>query len=91
MKVLGAILMIIGLLLLAVAGLCTLIFGTAFLSEVFSVENPALENVALVLIYGGVPMIVGALIAWGGYALWRSGNAPPPPPPPMAPPDSSKS
>jgi len=68
-RVFGVILMIIGFLLLSIAGLCTIIFGGMILSE-----GPSAEDIGLVLAYAGVPMIVGALIAWGGYALWRSGK-----------------
>ena len=67
-RIIGVILMILGILLLSAAGLCTLIFGGAILSEGF-----AASDMGLILAYGGVPMIVGALIAWGGYALWRGG------------------
>jgi len=67
-RVLGVILMIIGYLLLSVAGLCTLIFGGSILSEGFYGSD-----VGLVLVYGGIPMILGALIAWAGHSLWRSG------------------
>jgi hypothetical protein len=68
MKVFGVIVMIIGFLLFAGAGLCTIIFGGAILSE-----GSSGTDVWFVVTYGGVPMIVGALIAWSGYALWRSG------------------
>jgi len=66
-RVFGVILMIVGFLLLSAAGLCTLIFGGMLLT------NPSAEDIGIVLLYGGVPMIVGALIVWGGYALWRGG------------------
>lgn len=69
-RVFGVILMIIGFLLLSAAGLCTLIFGGMLLT------NPSAEDIGIVLLYGGGPMIVGALIAWGGHTLWRSGGAP---------------
>jgi hypothetical protein len=82
MRVFGVILMIIGFLLLATAGLCTIIFGGAILSEGF-----VASDMGLILAYGGVPMIVGALIAWAGLTLWRSGA--PPPPPPAPPTDST--
>ncbi len=66
-RVFGVILMIIGYLLLSAAGLCTLIFGGMLLN------NPSAEDIGIILLYGGGPMIVGALIAWAGHALWRSG------------------
>jgi hypothetical protein len=67
-RVLGVILMIAGYLLLSAAGLCTLVFGGAILSE-----RSSGTDLWFVLIYGGVPMIVGALIAWAGHSVWRSG------------------
>ena len=67
-RVFGVILMIIGYLLLSVAGLCTFIFGGIILSE-----GPYGSDVGLVLVYGGIPMILGALIAWAGHSLWRRG------------------
>jgi hypothetical protein len=67
-RIIGVILMIIGYLLLSAAGLCTLIFGGAILSD-----GPYGADNGLVLLYGGIPMILGALIAWAGHALWRSG------------------
>jgi len=66
-RVLGVILMIVGYLLLSAAGLCTLTFG-GMLSN-----NPSAEDIGIILLYGGGPMLVGALIAWAGLRLWRSG------------------
>jgi hypothetical protein len=67
-RVLGVILMIAGYLLLSAAGLCTIVFGGAILSD-----GPYGADIGLVLAYGGIPMILGALIAWAGHSLWRSG------------------
>jgi hypothetical protein len=66
-RVFGVILMIVGYLLLSAAGLCTLVVGGSILSEGFHGSD-----ITLVLVYGGIPMILGALIAWAGHALWRS-------------------
>jgi hypothetical protein len=77
MKVFGVILMVIGFLLLGAAGLCTVIFGGMILSE-----GSSLSDMVLILGYSGVPMIAGGVLAWGGYAMWRSSSAPPPPPAP---------
>jgi quinol-cytochrome oxidoreductase complex cytochrome b subunit len=73
-RVFGVILMIIGFLLLAGAGLCTIIFGGVLMSEGGSVED-----IGLILTYSGVPLILGGVLAWAGYAVWRSGKTPPPP------------
>ncbi|MFM9844494.1 MAG: hypothetical protein ACKVOI_16155 [Dongiaceae bacterium] len=67
-RVFGVVLMVIGYLLLSAAGLCTLMFGGMLLT------NPSAEDIGILLLYGGVPMIVGALIAWAGHGLWRRGS-----------------
>jgi len=85
MKVVGVLMMIVGFLLLALAGLCTIIFGGMMMSD-----GGSIEDMILILGYSGLPLIIGGVLAWAGYMVWRSGNAPPPPPPPMAPPDSGK-
>ncbi len=66
-RVFGVILMIVGYLLLSAAGLCTLMFGGMLLT------NPSAEDIGILLLYGGGPMFVGALVAWAGHSLWRSG------------------
>jgi hypothetical protein len=68
-RVFGVILMIVGYLLLSAAGLCTLMFGGMLLT------NPSAEDIGILLLYGGGPMFVGALVAWAGHSLWRSGKA----------------
>jgi len=69
-RIIGVILMILGILLLSAAGLCTLIFWAAMFPE-----GADLDEMGVVLAYSGVPMLVGGLVTWGGYALWRKGAA----------------
>lgn len=66
LRVVGIILMIIGFLLLSAAGLCTLIFGGAILSD-----GPYGADIGLVLVYGGIPMILGMIMAYAGYNMWK--------------------
>jgi len=61
--------MILGILLLSAAGLCTIIFGGMILSE-----GSSLSGIGLILAYSGAPMILGGVLAWAGYALWRRGT-----------------
>jgi predicted phage tail protein len=62
----GVILMIIGYLLLTAAGFCTLVFSPAIFSGARFGPH--------VLVIGGIPMILGAFIAWAGHSLWRRGT-----------------
>lgn len=64
-RIVGDILCTIGWLLAAGAGLCTLLLGGSLSS--------GWDALGLVLICGDVLMLVGGLLAWGGYALWRQG------------------
>jgi len=57
----GIVLMILGILLVGGAGLCSL----AFMSS---------EAFGLALMFGGPFIVVGALLIWGGRALRRSGS-----------------
>ena len=66
-RVFGVILMIVGYLLLTAAGLCTLTFGGMLLT------SPSANDIGILLLYGGGPMLVGALIAWAGHRSWRHG------------------
>jgi hypothetical protein len=57
-KLIGGILMGLGILIGGTSGLCTLIFLVTL--------GPA------ALLFGGIPIAVGAFMFWGGRALWRS-------------------
>ena len=58
-------LFVIGLLILVPAGLCTTV-GLLFALGTYGSEN--LPMVQLVLVFGGVPMALGALLVWLGLA-----------------------
>ena len=55
-------LFVIGLLILVPAGLCTLTLGALFLTD----PSDAGAFFGAVLVFGGVPMALGALLVWAG-------------------------
>ena len=74
MKIVGGILMAIGILIAGASGLCSLmvLFGSG--------EFAGREMWSAVLVFGGIPFAVGGGVAFAGYALIRNAtrNAPPP-------------
>lgn len=54
-------LFVLGLLILVPSGLCTAFAGILTIIE----GDPS--SVLLVLLFGGVPMVVGALLVWAGF------------------------
>ena len=54
-------LFVLGVLILVPSGLCT-----AFAGIITIVEGDP-SSVLLVLLFGGVPMVVGALLVWAGF------------------------
>jgi len=67
MKIVGGILMAIGILIAGASGLCSLmvLFGP-------SGEFSGMEMWPMVLLFGGIPFAVGAAIGYAGYALIRN-------------------
>ena len=55
-------LFVIGLLILVPAGLCTLFLGTLFLMD----PSDASGFVGAILVFGGVPIALGAMLIWAG-------------------------
>ena len=55
-------LFVIGLLIFVPAGLCTLVLGTLFVMD----PSDAASFVGAVLVFGGVPMALGAVLVWAG-------------------------
>ena len=80
-KFFGALLIVCGVLLALLCGLCTLaVIGV-------SVAAPASSGsqnygggamIPLALLLGGVPTVFGCLMIWGGIVLVRAKPAPPP-------------
>jgi len=62
----GIVLMILGILLVGSAGLCSL---------AFIVNDHSSDTFGLALMFGGPFIAVGALLIWGGRALRRSAGS----------------
>lgn len=65
-QVLGGCLMAVGLLIAAVSGLCTLVFGTSINSW---------DSATTVLVLGVVPFLIGVGLVYAGTRLIRSGRS----------------
>ena len=69
--VIAVALLVIGLLILIPSGLCTAVFGGSILVE--GLTNPggtlreSLSIILLVLLFGALPMAVGAVLVWAGF------------------------
>lgn len=82
-RVIGGLLLIIGILMTVASGLCTGVLMVAFAFD--SNTGPELSGDGLFLIplmFGGPFIVAGGLLWWGGKAL--RGKQPPAPPPPWA-------
>jgi hypothetical protein len=79
----GLLLLIAGVLVALLCGLCTLVvIGVSLAAPVTHGQNyggGAMIPVALV--FGGLPTAVGAGMIWAGVALIRAGRKPPSSPP----------
>jgi len=67
MKVLGGILLAVGILIAGASGLCSLVLllnepGMDSLSDIA-------ETLAIIGVYGGIPFVCGAVLAFLGYWL----------------------
>jgi len=70
-KVFGGLLMGCGILVAGLSGLCTLLAaGSALVGSSSSQEMMSIVPAAL--IFGGIPLLIGLGIAYGGRALIRS-------------------
>jgi hypothetical protein len=83
----GGLLIICGMLMVLLCGLCTLAVIGA------SVATPATHDpqsygggamIPVALLFGGVPTVFGGLVVWAGVAIFRGPRKPrsPPSPPP---------
>lgn len=62
----GVVLMVLGILLVGSAGLCSL---------AFLVNDHASDSFGLALMFGGPFIAIGALLIWGGRALRRTAGS----------------
>jgi hypothetical protein len=68
MRILGGILLAVGILIATVSGLCSLYFGFAFL-----MGGPGeFGGIWLVLMVGGIPLLIGIGLIFGGRAILRA-------------------
>ena len=68
-KFLGGLLMAVGGLIAALCGVCTLYFTVASLATSGEFSGPSM--LVLVLPIGGIPTVLGGLIAFAGWRLYR--------------------
>lgn len=73
-RVFGGLLMGLGILIATLSGMCTLIFGGGTLFDSYGVGVDT-QMLMLVLIYGGVPFMIGVGLFFAGRALLRDGEA----------------
>jgi hypothetical protein len=59
-------LFVLGLLILVPSGLCTVIFGGLILVQPDGSPGELLSIILMVVMFGVVPMAVGALLVWAG-------------------------
>jgi len=64
-KLLGGIFMAIGILIAGASGLCSLVF-------LFSMGSGEFSSASLVLVFGGVPFIIGLALILTGKAILES-------------------
>ena len=69
-KFIGGALMAVGGLVAALCGLCTLVFAVTSLTS-GSGEFAGPGMLVLVLPIGGIPTVLGALVAWAGWRIFR--------------------
>jgi len=72
-RVWGALLMVLGLLLVGISGLCAIGGGIGYLGE-GDQESHAIA--AFMMVVSGPFILIGALLLWGGVRLRRRANRP---------------
>ncbi len=66
-KLLGGIMLAIGILIAGASGLCSAVF-------LISMIGQSLEMLPLIILFGGIPFAVGLGLFFGGRALIRSAD-----------------
>lgn len=73
MKILGSILMGIGILIAGLSGLCSLVF---FVTEITSLHSQTGDLIGAVLMVGGIPFAIGAgLFFLGRHLIRKAGES----------------
>ena len=62
-------LFVLGLLILVPSGLCTLVLGGSIIAE--GLPHGDFSAIPIVLIYGGVPVAMGAAVVWVAFKARR--------------------
>jgi hypothetical protein len=70
-KLFGVLLMVVGGLIVVLSGLCSLTFFTMMAAHPGPGAGELASGVGVVLIFGGVPLAVGAGVFMAGRFLWR--------------------
>ncbi|WP_404712773.1 hypothetical protein [Sphingomonas sp. MMS24-J13] len=66
-RLLGGILLAVGMLVAGTSGLCSLFFLISMIGQ-----HGAPDGVLMVLILGGVPFAIGSGLSWIGWKLMKS-------------------
>jgi hypothetical protein len=75
----GVLMMVAGVLIAGLSGLCTTVFGVAMTSEAGHNPREVGGLVVVMAIFGGIPFGFGVLAFFIGRFLYRSGRRPKPP------------
>lgn len=75
----GALMMVAGVLIAGLSGLCTTVFGVAMIGEAGHNSRDVGGLLVVMAIFGGVPFGFGVLAFFIGRFLYRSGRRPQPP------------
>lgn len=74
----GMALIVVGLLILVPSGLCTSVVGFLFVQDMVVSGNTSAGDVMTILpvllLFGGIPIAVGALLLWIGLRKRRAGR-----------------
>jgi hypothetical protein len=70
----GVMLIIVGVLMAALCGLCTLVIIGVSLAGPGDPHGYDRGMVGVALVIGGIPAVVGGLLVWAGIAVLRSGR-----------------
>jgi alkylhydroperoxidase/carboxymuconolactone decarboxylase family protein YurZ len=70
----GVMLIVVGLLMALLCGLCTLVIVGISLSNTVSVQAASNGMIGVAVVIGGIPAVMGGLLVWAGVSVLRSGR-----------------